>query len=153
MARFRLVPLLVAVIALLGGCGRDTEPSTTATPAAPGAADAPLAEFGAERTWQGVLPCSDCLGIDTRLVLREEGRQRRYRLEETYLGAGEPNHFERQGHWQETRLGEGAAPTVVFVLDPDRAPRRFRLQPDGGLELMTGEPDAPASPEYRLQRL
>jgi copper homeostasis protein (lipoprotein) len=153
MARFRPVSLLVVAVLLLGACQRDKEPQGASAPAAPGGADAPLADFGAERTWQGVLPCSDCLGIDTRLVLREEGRQRRYRLEETYLGAGEPNHFERQGQWQETRLSEGVTPTVVFVLDPERAPRRFRLQPDGGLELLTGEADAPTSPEYRLQRL
>jgi copper homeostasis protein (lipoprotein) len=153
MALFRPVFLLVAVVLLLGACQRSEEPQGAGTAAAPGAADAPLADFGAERTWQGVLPCSDCLGIDTRLVLREEGRQRRYRLEETYLGAGEPNRFERQGPWLETRLGEGVAPTVVIVLDPERAPRRFRLQPDGGLELMTGEADAPTAPEYRLQRL
>ena len=153
MSRFNVAPLLLAAVVLLGACQRDQESPNPTAPAAPGGADAPMAEFGAERTWQGVLPCSDCLGIDTRLVLREEGRQRRYRLEETYLGAGEPNHFERQGHWQETRLGKGVTPTVVFVLDPERAPRRFRLQPDGGLELMTGAADAPTSPEYRLQRL
>jgi hypothetical protein len=41
----------------------------------------------------------------------------------------------------------------LFVLDPDRAPRRFRLEPDGGLELLTGDADAPPAPEYRLQRL
>jgi hypothetical protein len=150
--RVNLRLLLLAAMALTGACSREQGSSTARAPAGANA-EAPLAEFGAERVWQGVLPCSDCLGIDTRLVLRQEGRQRQYRLEETYLGASEPNRFESQGRWQETRLGEAAAPTVVFVLDPDRAPRRFRLQPDGGLELLTGEPEAPSVPEYRLQRL
>ena len=153
MSRFNVAPLLLAAVVLLGACQREQGSSTAVAPPAAGEADTPLAEFGAERVWQGVLPCSDCLGIDTRLVLREEGRQRRYRLEETYLGATEPNRFERQGRWQETRMGEDAAATVVFVLDPEQAPRRFRLQPDGGLELMTSGHDAPSAPEYRLQRL
>jgi copper homeostasis protein (lipoprotein) len=143
---------LLACLAVVAACQRDA-PAPSAGAPAPDAPGGAVADFGAERVWQGVLPCSDCLGIDTRLVLRQDGRQRRYRLQETYLGANEPNRFERQGRWQETRSGAAATPTVVFVLDPDRAPRRFRLHPDGGLELLTAGEDAPSAPEYRLQRL
>lgn len=142
---------LLFLVLALAACQRQQE-------AAPAARDreapaGPIADFGGERIWQGVLPCSDCLGIDTRLVLREQGGRRRYRLEETYLGAPEPNRFEREGGWAQSRDGRDDAAGTVYVLDPDRAPRRFRLQPDGGIELLTGSTDATPAPEYRLQRL
>jgi copper homeostasis protein (lipoprotein) len=137
---------------LVAACQREA-PSSSADAAKEDAPTGPIADFGAERVWQGVLPCSDCQGIDTRLVLREEGKTRRYRLEETYLGASAPNHFERNGRWTQSRVPTTGAPAVLFVLDPERAPRRFRLEPDGGLELLTGDADAPPAPEYRLQRL
>jgi copper homeostasis protein (lipoprotein) len=144
------LPLLFLLLAL-AACQRQQDPA----PAARDKPDltGPLADFGGERTWQGVLPCSDCLGIDTRLVLREQGGRRRYRLEETYLGAPEPNRFDHEGSWTEVRDGDDDSAGAVYVLDPDSAPRRFRLQPDGGIELLTGSTDAASVPEYRLQRL
>lgn len=150
MSSLPRLPLLLILLAV-AGCQRQQE----AAPAVrdPGEATGPIADFGGERVWQGVLPCSDCLGVDTRLVLREQGGRRRYRLEETYLGAPEPNRFEREGGWSETRDGRDDAAGIVYVLDPDRAPRRFRLQPDGGVELLMGDTSAAPAPEYRLQRL
>lgn len=142
---------LLLFLLALAGCQRGQE----AAPAArdPHESTGPIADFGGERVWQGVLPCSDCLGVDTRLVLREQGGRRRYRLEETYLGAPGPNRFEREGVWSETRDGRDDAAGIVYVLDPDRAPRRFRLQPDGGVELLMGDMTSSPAPEYRLQRL
>ena len=150
LSSYSRLPLLLLVLAL-GACQRQQE----AAPAARGVDEpaGPIADFGGERVWQGVLPCSDCLGIDTRLVLREQGGRRRYRLEETYLGAPEPNRFDREGGWAEIRDGSDDAASTVYVLDPDRAPRRFRLQPDGGIEMLTGSTDRSPAPEYRLQRL
>jgi copper homeostasis protein (lipoprotein) len=144
--------LLLSTCLLAGACQRDASPAAAGKPATD-AQSGVIADFGAERVWQGVLPCSDCQGIDTRLVLREEGKTRQYRLEETYLGADAPNHFERKGRWTEAHEPTAGEPAVLFVLDPERAPRRFRLEPDGGLELLTGAVDAPPAPEYRLQRL
>jgi copper homeostasis protein (lipoprotein) len=142
---------LLFLVLALAACQRqqETAPAARDKPAPAG----PIADFGGERIWQGVLPCSDCLGVDTRLVLREQGGRRRYRLEETYLGAPEPNRFDREGSWTEVRDGRDDAAGTIYVLDPDRAPRRFRLQPDGGIELLTGGTDAGPAPEYRLQRL
>jgi copper homeostasis protein (lipoprotein) len=148
-APFRLACLALALA--VAGCQKQQ----AAAPEAKQSQDrnsGEIADFGGERTWQGVLPCADCQGIDTRLVLKQKGRERRYLLEETYLGASEPNRFEREGAWIEEKPGGDAAPTV-YVLDPDRAPRRFRLEPDGGVELLTGGAGAAPAPEYRLQRL
>jgi copper homeostasis protein (lipoprotein) len=142
---------LLLILLALAGCQRQQEAAPAAR--APGDSTGSIADFGGERVWQGVLPCSDCLGVDTRLVLREQGGRRRYRLEETYLGAPEPNRFEREGRWSEARDGRDDAAGIVYVLDPDRAPRRFRLQPDGGVELLMGDTSGAPAPEYRLQRL
>lgn len=147
LPRLSLLLLLLA----LAGCQREQEGAPDARDR--GESAGPIANFGAERVWQGVLPCSDCLGVDTRLVLREQGGRRRYRLEETYLGAPEPNRFEREGDWNEMRDGRDDGAGIVYVLDPDRAPRRFRLQPDGGVELLMGDTASAPAPEYRLQRL
>ena len=142
----------LAFLAALAACQKQAEPGAQPR-AETQAPDGEVADFGRERVWQGVLPCSDCLGIDTRLVLRVEGGRRSYVLEETYLGAAEPNRFERQGRWVETREGRDDAAATVYVLDPDRAPRRFRLEPDGGVELLTGGATDDPVPEFRLQRL
>ena len=146
------LPLAACLLALASaGCQRQQESASTGDGTQPPPAE--VADLGGERVWQGVLPCADCLGIDTRLVLRQVGATRRYVLEETYLGAAEPNRFEREGRWVETREGQDDAAATVYVLDPDRAPRRFRLQPDGGVELLTGDVRHDPAPEYRLQRL
>ena len=147
--RIRHLSLLL-LCAALAACGKQDAPAAASKPEPK--ADAPIADIGGERVWQGVLPCSDCLGIDTRLVLREQGGRRSYRLEEVYLGAAEPNRFEREGRWSVESEGEDST-ALVYVLDPDRAPRRFRLQPDGGVELETGDTGHGPAPEYRLQRL
>ena len=153
MTTLRLRAVLAALVlaGALGACQKRAEPD--ASPGSSAAApEGEVADFGRERVWQGVLPCSDCLGIDTRLVLRVVDGRRSYVLEETYLGASEPNRFEREGHWVETHEGVDSVSTV-YVLDPDRAPRRFRLEPDGGVELLTGNATDDPVPEFRLQRL
>jgi copper homeostasis protein (lipoprotein) len=155
MTMSRSIFRAIAALALLGAlaaCRKQAEPGIAPESSAQ-APEGEVADFGRERVWQGVLPCSDCLGIDTRLVLRVDGNRRSYVLEETYLGASEPNRFEREGRWVETREGGDEAAATVYVLDPDRAPRRFRLEPDGGVQLLTGTATDDSVPEFRLQRL
>lgn len=109
---------------------------------------------GTERTWSGLLPCSDCKGIDTRLVLRFKEGRRNYLLTENYLGGGEPNSFNRAGSWSETtQVIDGEAQTI-YVLDPASAAEKFAVQPDGALLLLHPDGKPQAEPvAYRLQRL
>src|SRR5688572_3045806 len=86
----------------LAACGRETPPDAGAgsdRAGAPESTTTPAEDF--ERTWLGVLPCADCDGIQTRLVLRGEDGKRRYLLEETYLGAEGDNTFVQEGEWTE----------------------------------------------------
>jgi copper homeostasis protein (lipoprotein) len=155
-ARLRLLPVFV-LLALLAAC----------KPQGGQAGDAPLAGVpgtpvpaspneDSERTWAGLLPCTDCQGIDTRLVLRTEHGKRAYLLTETYLGgAGSgKNSFDRAGTWTEVQRKVGGEQETSYVLDPDQAAQQFILQPDGALELTGSDGKAPGDAlAYRLQRL
>ncbi len=111
-------------------------------------------EPASEGTWVGLLPCSDCQGIDTRLVLRSKAGRRDYLLTETYVGSRGKNSFNRAGTWTQLRESLGGEPATLYILDPGRSGPRFQLQDDGALELLDDQgrlPDPPVA--YRLQRL
>lgn len=149
--------LLLSGLLALAACGRDAPPDTGAGPApsdAPGST-APSVAGDFERSWLGVLPCADCDGIQTRLVLRSDDDERRYVLEETYLGAEDDNNvFVQEGTWREETSRLEGVDTTVYRLDPEGPGRWFWLQPDGGLEMLEAEDRAsPNGLAYRLQRL
>ena len=107
-----------------------------------------------QRTWAGLLPCRDCQGIDTRLVLRTERGKRSYLLTENYLGGSGQTSFNRAGTWTELRRKSGEEAQVTYVLDPDQAAQGFALQPDGALEMLGVDGKTPDDAlAYRLQRL
>jgi copper homeostasis protein (lipoprotein) len=147
--------MLVAALAL-AACQRAGD----GAPAGPGASGAdwpaavgPFAE-GSERIWSGLLPCRDCEGVDTRLVLQLKDRKRSYLLTETYVGGAAPNRFTRAGRWMETQRAQGGERLTTYILDPGAAAQQFVLQPDGALELLDAQGQPQAQPiAYRLQRL
>lgn len=148
--------LLVLGALALVACGRDAPPQAEAGPETSGAPSdaAPALGGDAERTWLGVLPCADCDGIQTRLVLRDEDGARRYLLEETYLGADGENVFVQEGEWSEETTALEGVDTTVYRLDPEGPSRWFWVQPDGGLEMLEAEGRASRNGiDYRLQRL
>lgn len=147
-------PRTLSLIAclLLAAC----RPGGDGAPAA-GPGLAPTVEAfseGSERTWSGVLPCSDCQGVEVRLVLRLKGGKRSYEMLETYVGGREPNRFSSEGDWKETAgRGEGQS-LAIYTINPGAAAQRFALQADGAL-LMLDDEGRPLEPPvaYRLQRL
>ena len=161
----RTVPRLLLPVLLLAlvACGRSPEapppegedpalataPEGEAEAIAPGADEPPLpeAEQDFERQWLGVLPCTDCEGIETRLTLRHAGGEDSFLLEETYLGGEGESRFETRGPWR--READG-----LLRLDPDGLGLRLRTREDGSLELVDAE-GAPLSdgPDYRLGRI
>lgn len=117
------------------------------------AAVGPFVE-GSERVWSGLLPCSDCAGVDTRLVLQLKDRKRSFVLTETYVGGPTPNRFSRAGRWTETRRTLAGESLLTYTLDPGRAGQVYALRSDGSLELLDGQGQPSAQPiAYRLQRL
>ena len=121
--RLRSVPVLASLVAalLVATAGCDGESRRGA--ALPGLQQGDAA--GVE--WRGTLPCADCEGIDTLLVLRRGGDAQRYDLVEVYLAEEGSARFEEGGDW---RL-EGP----VLELEPDTGGQRhFRVQPGGALQ-------------------
>lgn len=147
--------LLMSCLAL-AACHRAGE----GAPAGPGASGAdwpaavgPFSE-GSERIWSGLLPCRDCDGVDTRLVLQLKDSKRSYLLTETYLGGEAPNRFTRAGRWVESQRAVAGERLTTYTLDPGPAAEQFVLQPDGALELLDAQGEPQAQPvAYRLQRL
>lgn len=140
--RIAALSCLVALIAT--ACGREA-----ATPATDGGP----AERSV-RVWQGVLPCSDCRGIETRLSLSSDGGRRDYVLSESYLGPRRAD-FDQSGAWRETVPSSSPnGVRTLIVLDPGEArERRFALIEDGSLELLDADGSRLADGfAYRLPR-
>lgn len=155
--------LLPCLLLALAACGRSPdapapagdEPALASAPdavdgaPATGADDAPLPgeQEDFERQWLGVLPCTDCEGIETRLTLVHADGEDSFVLEETYLGGEGESRFETRGTWR--READG-----LLRLDPEGLGLRLRTREDGALELVDAA-GAPLSdgPEYRLGRL
>ena len=149
--RYRLPAM--ALLLVLAACKPQGEQAAPAT-AAGGAQAVPATSEDTERTWAGLLPCADCQGIDTRLVLRTEDGKRNYLLTETYLGGTGKTSFNRAGTWTELQYKTGGDARVTYVLDPDKAAEHYALQPDGALELLGADGKEPQDAlAYRLQRL
>ncbi len=149
------LPLIYCVVLCLGlaSCRRAGDDAAVAT--APLISAGPSRVLGEDerRLWQGVLPCSDCLGIDTRLRLESRAGKRDFTLQEIYLGAGDGKPFERSGAWIEATRKLGHSEVSVLVLDPDSAAIVILELPDGALEFLG--PDGQASRDgasLRLQR-
>ena len=107
---------VVAVAGMLAGCGvRDA-----AQPATFASGDGRL-------SWQGARACTDCDGIESRLVLSWSGNDRRYQLADVYFSAGEALRFEIDGAWR----NEGDR---VLLDGADGTWRAYRLLDDGRLQ-------------------
>lgn len=133
-----------AVMLALGGCGKPAPkapiPVTTvpASQVIPGAA-APGEEPMSLR-YEGVLPCADCPGIRTELVLTRKARgwaEGSFSLSETYLERGGPRVT--TGDWTTLR-GDAADPdATVYQLDPDHTERQrnfLRVGDDAALKAL-----------------
>lgn len=118
-------PLLLALLLplLLAACGRPAgpAPAPVPTPEQPRAADLPRVGLFA-----GVLPCADCQGIRTELLLAGDWDGfNRYHLTETYLGTHQGDRtVAREGAWVSLRGVPDDETAIVYQLDPDVAGAR-----------------------------
>lgn len=145
---------MLALSLVLAGCGREGgEAAQDPAPAPPEVVMAPDDGEDFELAWQGVLPCADCEGIQTRLSLRRDADEAVFELRETYLGAAQGNEFTTTGRWQLEPADEPGAP-AVYRLGPEGGSLGFALQPDGSLQLLDADGQPPDPPlAFRLHRL
>lgn len=110
----RLPLALLAVVLAATGCRREPVPL-------PG-----IARGDGQVEWRGTMPCADCDAIAVRLVLRREGGEQRYLLEETYFAGDVGERFVDRGRW---RHDAG----LLRLEGGDGSGRTFALGEDGGL--------------------
>ena len=103
--------MLAAAGLALGGCSQQPEVSS-----------APQVMSVAE-SWQGVLPCADCEGIDTELTLVSSGMTgfaSTYTLKQRYLVNGREQDVQtRSGDWVVKRGNQVDPQAVIYRLDPE----------------------------------
>jgi copper homeostasis protein (lipoprotein) len=119
----RSLAALIVAGAALAACGRAAAPppAPPAPPPLPRAANLPRVGHFA-----GILPCADCRGIRTELILAGDWEGlNRYHLTETYLGTSQGDRtVEREGAWTTLRGVPDDDNATVYQLDPDIAGAR-----------------------------
>jgi uncharacterized lipoprotein NlpE involved in copper resistance len=112
-----------SLMALLGGCGR------APPPAAPAQVLHTLSDRDGRVEWRAMLPCADCDGIESQLVLRRAGSASDYTLSEMYLVGEQGARFVEHGQWQQQRellrlRGDGGSVRVYVLLADGRLQQR-----------------------------
>jgi len=150
ISTFAPLALLCSAL-LLQGCSPATEPTASDSVPEQQAAlpqgDTSQNALDWDGTYQGVLPCASCEGIETRLELRDDGS---YHLVTVYLGEEPDNQFEQQGKfaWDEQgrviKLDAPEGEAVYFKVE-ENAVRQL----DQDAEQISG----PLADHYRLNKL
>lgn len=109
-----------------------TTPAPT-TPATPAASTFDMKSV--EGTFAGILPCADCEGIKTELMLHADGT---YMLSETYLGKKD-KPFEGQGKWTASADGK----TIEIVADAAKVEPKTDVKADPKAEVKADPKAAP----------
>ena len=126
------------LLAALGGCGGTSPPAIDHARSVQ-----PPAGRDSRVEWRASLPCADCDGIETQLVLQRVGGVDAYRLTETYRTADQDARFIEQGHWHRQ--------ADLLRLQGDHGSRRmFALLADGRLQPRDGhgQPLPPSADEF-----
>ena len=146
-----IAPICLLTALILASCTA-TDPSAGTSNPAPAAAGAALPDGHHARnsldwagTYEGTLPCADCPGIQTRLVLMEHGA---YELHTQYLDRQpHPNVVRGTFHWQPDgstiRLDRAGDEQRFFVAEG----RLIQLYQDGR------RPTGPLAPRYELSKV
>jgi uncharacterized lipoprotein NlpE involved in copper resistance len=102
----------IAILGLLqnSSCTRNTQNATVTVDTIETDFFEGLTPSNAEYTFEGILPCADCMGIKTNLILNDDSLS--YFLTETYMGKNNPDSvFLRSGSF--TRM---TAPDSVSTI-------------------------------------
>lgn len=134
-------------ITLLGACGAGGEAVPPGEPITRLAAGDTVPALARPAGYGGVLPCADCPGIETTLVLEPDGS---YRLRERFVGARDPHSVVSVGRWQ---YRADSLPRLTLH-GPQDGPRHFAVT--GALTLEARDRDGlpiDATPAPTLRRI
>jgi hypothetical protein len=109
---------------LMAGCGGSPPDVGPETPEL-----RTLSDRDGQVEWRAMLPCADCDGIASQLVLRHAGRADEYTLSETYLVGDQGARFVERGQWRQQRgllrlRGAGGSERVYALLPDGRLQQR-----------------------------
>ena len=88
-------------------------------------------------SYKGILPCADCSGVLTELVLNKDSMF--YTMQETYLGTNDGDRaFQSTGKFTAIPAVENSNDVIIYKLVPDKngSPRFFKALGDAGLRLL-----------------
>ena len=105
------------LVVLVAACGAgDGAAGTPGEPLSRLAEGDSLPNLTRPAAYAGPLPCADCSGIETTLVLHPDGS---YRIRERYVGERAPNDFVRIGRWS---LSRDSVPRLALYTDEGPRP-------------------------------
>lgn len=112
------------LVVLLAGCGGSPPTVAPATPEL-----RTLSDRDGRVEWRAMLPCADCDGIESQLVLRRTGAASDYTLSETYVVGDQGARFLEHGRWQQRHdllhlHGDGGSERVYALLPDGRLQQR-----------------------------
>jgi len=115
------------IIALLAcsSCNRNSQNATVTVDTVETDFFEGLTPSGPQFTFEGVLPCADCAGINTQLILYDDSMS--YFLTETYMGKSSPDSvYTRSGIF--TRLTAADSISTILELSPAKEiPKNYFL--------------------------
>lgn len=114
---------MLAVMVLAGAAWLPVGCERAAPPAMPLAGDGEAGSLA----WRGRLPCADCAGIETSLMLQREDGRMRFELVETYLTGAGGERFVDTGMWH---AGDG----LLRLQGEQGSLRTYALLGDGRLQ-------------------
>jgi copper homeostasis protein (lipoprotein) len=114
------------LVACLAGCGGSPPADPPVAPPLRA-----LSDRDGQIEWQAMLPCADCDGIASQLVLRRAGRASEYTLSETYLVGDQGARFLEHGQWQQRH-------DLLHLRGDGGSQRVYALLPDGRLQQRDG---------------
>lgn len=104
------------------------------------------------RRFVGVLPCDDCNGIRTELVLRNDGT---FRLSETYLGKIASRPVIEIGKWTTLRGNARDLDAIIYQINFDKlnTAKNFLLLPNENIRMVNAFQEAfSGEDDYTLER-
>lgn len=128
-----LIGLSFISLLQVAGCTRNKQNATVTVDTVDTDFFEGLTHSSPEFTFEGVLPCQDCMGIKTQLVLNDDSLT--YFLTETYMGRKDPDSvFMRSGTFDRITAADSVSTILELSAAKEAAPIYFKVMSDSILK-------------------
>lgn len=125
----------IAILGLLqnSSCTRNTQNATVTVDTIETDFFEGLTPSSAEYTFEGILPCADCMGIKTNLILNDDSLS--YFLTETYMGKNNPDSvFLRSGSFTRMTAPDSVSTILQLSAAKESPPLFYKVIGDSVLK-------------------